>query len=188
MNIARERKSLETDLKVEIAAIKGTQSLIDVGVPFFEHMLRALCFYAGIEVTLKGTGDLEIDTHHTLEDSGILMGQALLGYYQAIGNFKRFASAYVPMDESLVRTALDISGRAYFTIEGMDVTKLSGLEQSLLEFLRSLTLNAKITVHVDVIRGTNRHHLFEAIFKSYGKALGEALSTETYLMSTKGCI
>lgn len=188
MIIERERKSLETDLKIQMKLEKGIQSTLDVGVPYFEHMLRALCFYAGLQVELIGKGDLEIDTHHTLEDTGILMGQALSSLYEGIMNFRRFSTAYVPMDETLVRTALDISGRSYFIVEGLDVYVLSGLEQSLLEYLRSLTINAKMTVHIDVIRGTNRHHIFEAMFKSYGKALGEALIAESYLMSTKGCI
>lgn len=188
--IEKTRKTNETNitikLKTEDTDITGTK--VEIGVAFFEHMLKALLFYANLEMELQCEGDLEIDEHHSLEDIGILMGETLLTYYREIGKFQRFSSDYMPMDEALVRTVVDISGRSYFQIDGLEIMALSSLEQSIIEFLRSFSINAKLTVHIDVLKGINRHHIFEAIFKSFGRCLKESLTLSTVIMTTKGSI
>lgn len=185
-----KRKTAETSVTVQIknAQDELLQTKVEIGVPFFEHMLKAMIFYAGLEVSIDCKGDLHVDEHHSLEDVGIVMGEALLNYYKAQNNFKRFSSCYVPMDEALVRAVLDISGRPYFQIDGLDLGVLSSLEQSMIEFMRSFVINARMTVHIDVIKGFNRHHIFEAIFKAIGFCLKESLITSNLLMSTKGSI
>lgn len=188
--IEKKRKTKETNILIQLKT-KEEDVLVPklkVGVPFFEHMLNALLFYAKLEMHIYCEGDLDVDAHHSLEDIGIVLGDVIQSYYGEINKFKRFSSCYAPIDETLVRTVLDISGRPYFQIEGIDLYALTSLEQSLLEFLRALAINAKLTVHVDVIRGFNRHHIFEAIFKSFGMCLYESMVMSDEMMSTKGSI
>ncbi len=191
--IERYRKTKETEISIKLRndqtlSVVNSELNIDTGVPFFNHMLTALLFRANMNAVIKCTGDLEVDTHHTLEDVGIVMGDALIGVYKEMDGFARFACVTIPMDDALVRVALDISGRPYFQLEGLVLDRLDGLEQSLVEFLRTFSIQAKMTVHIDVLRGFNRHHIFEAIFKALGGALGEALIFRKTLQSTKGVI
>lgn len=191
--IERYRKTKETEISIKLRndqtlSVVNSELNIDTGVPFFNHMLTALLFRANMNAVIKCTGDLEVDTHHTLEDVGIVMGDALIGVYKEVDGFARFACVTIPMDDALVRVALDISGRPYFQLEGLVLDRLDGLEQSLVEFLRTFSIQAKMTVHIDVLRGFNRHHIFEAIFKALGGALGEALIFRKTLQSTKGVI
>lgn len=191
--IERYRKTKETEISIKLRndpplSVVDSELYIDTGVPFFNHMLTALLFRANMNAMIKCMGDLEIDAHHTLEDVGIVMGDALIGIYKEMDGFARFACVTIPMDDALVRVALDISGRPYFQLEGLVLERLDGLEQSLVEFLRTFSIQAKMTVHIDVLRGFNRHHIFEAIFKALGGALGEALIFRNTLQSTKGVI
>lgn len=188
--IERTRRTEETNITIKLNTEEKdiTPTKIKVGLPFFEHMLKTFLFYANLEMEVDCDGDLQVDEHHSLEDVGIVLGEVVISYYKEIGKFQRFSSSYMPMDEALVRTVVDISGRPYFQLDGLELWKLTSLEQSLLEFLRSFTINAKLTVHVDVLKGFNRHHIFEAIFKSFGSCLGESLTLSTTIMSTKGSI
>lgn len=193
MMVEHYRKTKETEITIKLGKKttfpdidKG--SVIDSGVPFFNHMLDAMLFRANMCADLKCFGDLEVDVHHTLEDVGIVMGDALKAIYTDMDGFARYACTTLPMDDALVRVALDVSGRPYFHLEGLVLDRLDALEQSMVEYLRTFSIEAKLTVHIDVLRGFNRHHIFEAIFKALGTALGEALDQRKTVQSTKGVI
>ena len=183
------RNTLETNIEVEVTLDGDGTSQISTGIGFFDHMLTLFAKHANFTLTVKAKGDNWIDDHHTVEDVGITLGQALR---QAFGDkigINRYGHAYVPMDETLVRTALDISGRPFmvYEVEGLP-EKVGQFDCQLIEeFWRAVSFNAGLTVHVDKIRGKNAHHILEAIFKSFAQALREAIKiTGTSLPSTKG--
>ena len=185
-----KRTTLETNITMTLTegcvSKNGKRFLQDASLGFFDHMLTALLYYAQLDVSLTCSSDVWVDTHHTLEDVGIVLGQGIQHLLKAKSGYARFGTAYVPMDEALVRTVLDLSGRPYFVVNGFDLLTLPESEQALVEFLRALSQNAGITLHIDVIRGANRHHIFEAIFKSVGQALAQALMAKETIQSTKG--
>lgn len=185
-----ERKTSETAIVVEID-LDGSGSSVDTGIPFMDHMLNLFAKHGFLGLQVKADGDLEIDEHHTMEDLGITLGQAIreaLGDRQGI---TRYGSFYVPMDETLARVVLDISGRPFLSwsaefprpyVNGMDV-------QLFEEFFRGLTVNLGINLHVDVIRGNDVHHIAEAIFKAFARALSAATTLhprQQGLPTTKG--
>lgn len=185
------RSTLETNIDVEVSLDGDGSSQIATGIGFFDHMLTLFAKHANLTLLIKAKGDTWIDDHHTVEDVGIALGQALR---QAFGDkigINRYGHAYVPMDETLVRTALDISGRPFlvYEVEGLP-EKVGQFDCQLIEeFWRAVSFNAGLTVHVDKIRGKNAHHILEAIFKSFAQALREAVKiTGTTLPSTKGKI
>ena len=185
------RDTLETKVLVEVALDGEGTSEINTGIGFLDHMLTLFAKHGGLALTVQAKGDLWIDDHHTVEDVGISLGQALK---QAFGDkigIQRYGFAYVPMDETLVRTALDISGRPFlvYEVEGLP-DKVGQFDCQLIEeFWRAVSFNAGLTVHVDKLRGKNAHHILEAIFKSYAQALRQAVRiTGTSLPSTKGKI
>ncbi len=188
VEITRNTNETEINLTLEERRISksGNRLFEEATLGFFDHMLSALLYDAKLNVTLKCKGDVWVDTHHTLEDVGIVLGQGLVKLLEQKTGYARFGTAFVPMDEALVRTVLDLSGRPYFSWTGLDLMMLPEREQALVEFLRALSLHAGITLHIDVIRGSNRHHIFEAVFKSVGQALGEALLSQPDILSTKG--
>lgn len=185
------RNTLETTIEVEVTLDGDGTSQVSTGIGFFDHMLTLFAKHANFTLTVKAKGDTWIDDHHTVEDVGITLGQALR---QAFGDkigINRYGHAYVPMDETLVRTALDISGRPFmvYEVEGLP-EKVGQFDCQLIEeFWRAVSFNAGLTVHVDKIRGKNAHHILEAVFKSFAQALREAVKiTGTSLPSTKGKI
>jgi len=190
MTVEITRTTLETDIKLTLkegqVTKNGNRRFTDASLGFFDHMLTAMLYYARLDVTLTCSGDTWVDTHHTLEDVGIVLGQGLAKLLKEKSGYARFGTAYVPMDEALVRTVLDLSGRPYIVLDGFDIATLPESEQALVEFLRALSQNAGITLHIDVIRGLNRHHIFEAVFKSMGQALAQALMPNETILSTKG--
>ncbi len=190
MAVEITRTTLETDIRLTLAEGEVTKAqnriFSDSSLGFFEHMLSALLYYARLDVTIACTGDIWVDTHHTLEDVGIVLGLGVKKLLEQKNGYARYGEAYVPMDEALVRTVLDLSGRPYFIIAGFDLAMLPESEQALVEFLRAWSQNAGVTLHIDVIRGTNRHHIFEAVFKSVGRALSQALKEQETILSTKG--
>jgi imidazoleglycerol-phosphate dehydratase len=149
---------------------------VATGLPFLDHMLDQVARYAGIDLTLKGTGDIAVDTHHLVEDAGIVLGQALS---QALGDragITRFAAAYAPLDESLARVVVDLGKRPYLSYNVVLRGRIGSLESEVLEeFWKALTIHLGATIHVDLIRGRNRHHVAEATFKALGLALREAM-------------
>lgn len=184
------RTTKETRISVKLS-LDGGEIAIQTGVGFFDHMLHALAFYAGFGLQLTAQGDLEVDSHHTVEDTGIVLGQALA---QALGDkagIIRFAHAYVPMDEALARTVLDISGRPFLIFEADMPQETIGTYDSCLteEFMRALAVNSGLTLHQHALYGKNAHHITEALFKSLGLALKQAVSVQgAGVTSTKGVL
>ena len=187
-NISRETK--ETRIQAALW-LSGGPVKIDTGIGFFDHMLHAWAFYAGFGLTLTAKGDLEVDGHHTVEDTGIVLGQALR---EALGDkvgIRRFGSAYVPMDEALAFTALDFSGRPFLVYEAdMPQARMGAYDACLTEeFMRALAMNSGLTLHMRAQYGRNAHHITEALFKSLGLAMKDAVKMEgTGVTSTKGVL
>ena len=187
---AVERNTKETQIKVSLN-LDGGEVQVSTGIGFFDHMLTAFGFYAGIGLEVSARGDLYVDGHHTVEDTGIVLGQALK---EALGDRKgirRFGSAYVPMDEALTFTALDFSNRPYLVFDApMPQERIGDYDACLtLEFMRALAHNAGITLHQKCFYGANAHHITEGLFKSLGLALKDAVRIEgTAVTSTKGVL
>ncbi len=186
--ITRETKETQITLALNL---DGGEVKIDTGIGFFDHMLTALAFYGkfGLEVAAKG--DLQVDAHHTVEDVGIVLGQAVR---QALGDklgIRRFASAMIPMDEALCRTALDFSGRAYLHFDaGMPQERIGEYDSCLTEeFMRAFAMNSAATLHMCALYGNNAHHITEALFKSLGVCICDAARvTGEGVTSTKGVL
>lgn len=188
------RTTKETDITLSLT-IDGTgKTSIDTGIPFFDHMLDALGRHGLFDLEVKATGDLDVDAHHTVEDVGIVLGQA---FAQAMGDKRgitRFASQAVPMDEALVMAALDISGRGQMHFDILVPPAMMGLFDSSLakEFFIAFASNAGVTLHLISFRGENAHHLIEAAFKATGRVLRTALEIDPRasdaLPSTKGTL
>jgi imidazoleglycerol-phosphate dehydratase len=187
-----ERTTKETGIELSLD-LDGTESSAETGIGFFDHMLDLLARHANIGLNVKATGDLETGSHHTVEDVGIVFGQAL---DEALGDragIRRYGSAVVPMDEACAECALDISGRALSVFRGdIPVTSIANYETELTEeFFRAVAGGAKMTLHVDVRYGSNVHHMIEACFKAFARALRVAVSIdpeEKGVPSTKGTL
>ncbi|HIV63806.1 MAG TPA: imidazoleglycerol-phosphate dehydratase HisB [Firmicutes bacterium] len=185
------RKTKETDITAEINLDGRGSAEIDTGIGFFDHMLTAFAVHGGFDLKLRCRGDLEVDGHHSVEDIGIVLGKLLAG---ALGDKKgiaRFACEYVPMDDALARSVLDISGRPYLVYNAGHLTGYIGTYDADLteEFFRAVCSNAMITLHIDLLRGANTHHMCEAIFKSFGRALGAASRiVSDKVLSSKGSL
>ena len=185
-----ERNTKETQISVQLD-LDGGEVQVNTGIGFFDHMLIAFGFYAGIGLKLTATGDLYVDGHHTVEDTGIVLGQAIR---EALGDRKgirRFGSAYVPMDEALAFTALDFSNRPYLVFDAeMPQERIGEYDSCLtLEFMRAVAHNAGITLHQKCFYGVNAHHITEGLFKSFGLAVKDAIKIEgTGVTSTKGVL
>lgn len=188
------RKTAETDVSVEIN-LDGTGAYDNqTGVGFFDHMLDQLARHSLIDMTIRATGDLHIDDHHTVEDVGITLGQALTQALDDKRGIRRYGSCLLPMDDALVRTALDLSARP-FLIWNVDLptAKIGGFDTELVrEFFQALSTHGGITLHVDMLHGLNSHHIAEAAFKSVARALREAVEVDPRkaedIPSTKGAL
>ncbi len=192
-NSTLSRETLETDIEVNLVIDGSGKTSIKTGIGFFDHMLNSLCRFAYFDLELIASGDLKIDQHHTIEDCGIVLGQALKG---ALGNkagIERIGDCLFPMDEALIQVAIDISNRGYL---GWKVACPDGMVgdfpvELAEEFFRALALNAGITLHISQLDGKNRHHILEAVFKAVGRALGLAVRENTRnegILSTKGIL
>ena len=185
-----ERNTKETQISVQLD-LDGGEVQVNTGIGFFDHMLTAFGFYAGIGLKLTAKGDLYVDGHHTVEDTGIVLGQAIR---EALGDRKgirRFGSAYVPMDEALAFTALDFSNRPYLVFDAeMPQERIGEYDSCLtLEFMRAVAHNAGITLHQKCFYGVNAHHITEGLFKAFGLAVKDAVKIEgTGVTSTKGVL
>ncbi|MBX7454412.1 imidazoleglycerol-phosphate dehydratase HisB [Mycolicibacterium sp. 3033] len=195
-----ERKTKESDIVVELDLDGTGQVSIDTGVPFFDHMLTSLGTHARFDLTVKAVGDIEIEGHHTIEDTAIVLGQAL---GQALGDksgIRRFGDAFIPMDESLAHAAVDVSGRPYFvhtgepefmvsfTIAGSQAPYHTVANKHVFE---SLAFNARIALHVRTLYGRDPHHITEAQYKAVARALREAVEYDERVSgvpSTKGTL
>lgn len=186
-----KRETLETSIAIKLDLDNYNKPVINTPIPFFNHMLEALSFYAGWTLEMDAQGDVLVDDHHLVEDIGIVLGKA---FDQALNNrvgIKRFASNYTPMDESLARCVLDISSRATLVYKvSFKRDQIGGLSlENIKEFLIAFANQSKITLHLDVLYGDNDHHKVEALFKSLGRAIKEAIIVETTdITSTKGVL
>ncbi len=188
--ISRVTKETDINIKVQLDG-KGSAD-ISTGIGFFDHMLTALSVHSGISMSIKVKGDLHVDGHHTVEDTGIALGQALA---KALGNksgIVRYGTAYIPMDESLAMTSLDISNRPFLVFNAEFTNQSCGGYDVCLteEFFRAFAFNAGITMHINLMYGTNDHHKCEAIYKSVAHALKTAVSynSDGSTLSTKGVL
>lgn len=187
-NISRETKETSIQARLNLG---GGEVRVDTGIGFLDHMLHAMAFYAGFGLDLTARGDLNVDGHHTVEDTGIVLGQAIR---EALGDkrgIRRFGSAYVPMDEALAFTSLDFSGRAFLVFDADLPQERIGDYDSCLteEFMRALAFNGGITLHQRGVYGKNAHHITEALFKSLGLAMKDAVRVEGQeVTSTKGVL
>ena len=186
-----ERKTTETEITVDMN-LDGTGSgEISTTIPFLDHMLNLMTKHGFFDLILKGKGDTDVDYHHLIEDIGICLGETVK---KALGNkegISRYGSAVVPMDESLCRVDLDISGRPYLVFNAdFSQKKIRDFDPELfIEFFKSFSDNSGITLHINVIYGRNNHHIAEAIFKSFARALNRAISIDDRIkgvLSTKG--
>jgi imidazoleglycerol-phosphate dehydratase len=186
-----ERKTRETDISITINLDGKGRNTINTSIPFLDHMLGLLSFHSQIDLDVRASGDIEIDYHHLMEDLGIVLGEAIK---KALGDkegITRYGSAVIPMDESLAQVVIDLSGRPYLVYRvKQPKVAVRGLEFSLFEdFFRALTNHAMMNFHVIVGYGRDLHHIFEAIFKAFGRALRQAVSIDPKmkgLPSTKG--
>ena len=172
-----KRKSKETQLSARVSLDGGGRVNVATGLPFLDHMLEQAARYAGVDLKLKGTGDLHVDTHHLVEDAGIVVGQALASALGDRAGIVRFGSAYAPLDEALARVVVDLGRRPFLSYNVPLRGRIGTLEAEVLEeFWKALSIHLGATVHVDVIRGRNRHHIAESTFKALGLALREAMT------------
>ncbi len=171
------RNSKETRLRAKVDLEGNGRVRVATGLAFLDHMVEQVARYGGFDLTFRGSGDVRVDTHHLVEDAGIVLGQALS---QALGDragITRFASAYAPLDESLARVVVDLGKRPYLSYNVPLRGRVGTMESEVLEeFWRALSIHLGATIHVDVIRGRNRHHIAEATFKALGLALRQSMS------------
>lgn len=187
------RTTKETDIQMEFNIDGSGIANIDTGIGFFDHMLNSFVRHGFFDMNLKVKGDLEVDAHHTVEDTGIVLGQAIK---EAIGDkagIKRFGSFLLPMDESLVLCALDLSGRPFLVYDmELTVEKLGMMDTELVkEFFYAVSYGCGMNLHIKQIHGANNHHIVEAAFKAFAKALDEATQYDDRIkgvLSTKGAL
>lgn len=189
-----ERNTSETEIRLTLKLDGSGVSKISTGVAFFDHMLTLFSKHGLMDLELTAQGDIEVDYHHTVEDTGILLGQAIA---KALGNkagIRRYGFSYVPMDEALVRSVVDLSGRPFLAYNApADVPAIGAAFsfQLVEEFLRAISVNAGMNLHVDVLAGRDAHHMAEGIFKSLARALDEATRIDPRVQgipSTKGVL
>ena len=188
----RVRSTKETEVSVRLELEGSGTVTVETGLPFFDHMLAQLGRHSGSDLEIVARGDLEVDAHHTVEDTGIALGEALAEALGAKAGVRRFASVAVPLDEALVEVALDLSGRPYlyYELEVPEAVPLGNppFEPQLAEeFWRAFAHSSGITLHIELRRGRNPHHILEASFKAVARALRDAVRIEgTGIPSTKG--
>ena len=189
-----ERKTNETQIVLTLNLDGTGKSELDTGIGFFDHMLDQIARHGLIDISLRAHGDLEIDDHHSVEDIGIVFGQALAESVGEKKGIKRYGHAYVPLDESLSRVVIDLSGRPHLSFDATFTRSLIGSFETELvrEFFQGLVNHAAMTLHIDNIRGINSHHIAETIFKAFGRALRMALEKDVRMSetipSTKGSL
>lgn len=188
-----ERKTKETDINLSINMKQTGNVSIDTGLPFFDHILYSMAFHGGFTLSLSGKGDLEVDPHHLVEDTGLVLGQALFEFRQKAGAVARYGYSSIPMDDALSETTIDVCNRPYLVMNADFPQERSGnFDMFLLkEFFQALASTARINLHLNCRYGENSHHMAEALFKSLGKALKQAYTitgNNTAAMSTKGAI
>ncbi|MFQ5582564.1 MAG: imidazoleglycerol-phosphate dehydratase HisB [Mariprofundaceae bacterium] len=188
-----ERKTKETSIRLTLDLDGEGKSELDTSIPFLDHMLEQIARHGLIDLTVKATGDREIDDHHTVEDIGICFGEALRDAVGDKAGTVRYGHAYVPLDEALSRVVLDLSGRSGL-VYCVDFPKerVGEFDVDLFkEFFQAIVNHGRITLHIDAIRGDNNHHIIETVFKAFGRALRMALAKDPRISdipSTKGAL
>jgi imidazoleglycerol-phosphate dehydratase len=188
-----ERKTGETDISLSLLIDGSGQGQIATGIPFFDHMLTLFARHSLTDLTFRARGDIEVDLHHTVEDSGIALGQA---FARALGDkrgIRRYGWAYLPMDETLTRVVLDFSGRPYLEYRApKSVEPIGAFSFQLVEeFLRAFAVHAGLNLHVEILYGRDAHHMAESVFKGLAKAIDQACQIDprvTGIPSTKGIL
>jgi imidazoleglycerol-phosphate dehydratase len=171
------RKSKETRLAAKVDLAGKGRIKVATGLAFLDHMVEQVARYGGFDITLRGSGDVHVDTHHLVEDAGIVVGQALSRALGDRGGIARFASAYAPLDEALARVVVDLGKRPFLSYNVALRGRIGTLESEVIEeFWKALSVHLGATIHVDLIRGRNRHHIAEATFKALGLALAQAMA------------
>jgi len=190
-----ERKTKETDIKVRVNVDGSGEYDVSSGVGFFDHMLSALSKHSAMDLSVKCSGDTHIDDHHTVEDVGIAIGQCVAKALGDKAGIRRYGFASVPLDEALSQVTVDLSGRAYFAFSGgekLGKGKVGSFDTELLEdFLGAFASASGTTLHVEIRTGRNRHHMIEATFKAFARALREAMELDPRVKgvpSTKGVL
>ncbi len=187
----QSRSTKETTITAELSTEKNAPIAIETGLGFFDHMLHLLAFHAKLGLTVKATGDLNVDDHHTVEDTGIVIGELIAQWTEDKKGLSRYGVSYVPMDESLSRVVVDLSNRPFLVFNanfGRDSIGAFALE-NVKEFFTALSVAARMTLHVENLYGDNTHHQVESIFKAFGRSLNTAtLKTGDILPSTKGVL
>jgi imidazoleglycerol-phosphate dehydratase len=191
----RERRTKETSVKVDVVLDGSGVAVVETGLPFFDHMLLQLGRHGGFDLTVTARGDLEVDAHHTVEDVGIVLGEACSDALGDKAGIRRFASIALPLDEALVDVALDLSGRPYLAYEVAFAPETPALgtppfdPQLAEEFWRAFATAAGLTLHVRAVTGKNTHHILEASFKAVARCLRDAVRVEgAGVPSTKGTL
>lgn len=190
-----ERNTKETKIAVAVDLDGAGRSDISTGIGFFDHMLDQIARHAPLDLTVRAEGDLHIDGHHTVEDVGIAVGQAVDG---ALGDRKgiaRYGDAHVPLDEALTRVVVDVSGRPFLVYEvGFPAQMIGGFDTELMrEFFQAFAVHARLGLHIECLRGVNSHHIAESAFKGFARAFGKAVAidprrTQSEAPSTKGTL
>lgn len=191
MRIAKvERTTKESSVLVELNLDGSGVVNVETGVPFFDHMMSQLGKHSGIDLTIKATGDVEVDSHHTVEDTALAFGQALREALGDKAGIRRFGDALVPIDESLTQVAIDLSGRPYLVYRQPEIVELIGTFDTTLgkHIWESIVAEARIAIHIRVLEGRNAHHVFESQFKAVARALRDAIKLDGVagIPSTKG--
>ena len=184
------RTTAETDVALTLNLDGTGGAAVQTGLGFYDHMLTALTKHARFDLEVTCTGDLHVDDHHTVEDVALALGEALAAALGDRRGLRRFGSAYAPLDEALARAVVDLSGRPWPEVElGLRRERIGDVAaENLGHALRSLAMAAKMTLHVDVLKGENDHHRAESAFKALALALREAITPSTRLASTKGVL
>ena len=188
-----ERKTLETEIFAELNLDGTGICQVNTGIGFFDHLLTLFAKHSFCDLTLIAVGDLDVDSHHTVEDCGIVLGQALKEAISDNAGIHRYGNCFLPMDEALVQVVMDFSGRPYLVFDA-DIPKVQlGIYEAEMteEFFRAVAMNAGITLHIRVLYGKNTHHIIEAMFKGFARALAEAVAFDDRVqgvMCSKGLL
>lgn len=187
------RKTSETDIEIMLELDGKGEAMVDTGIGFFDHMLISFAKHGLFDLRLKVKGDLEVDCHHTIEDTGIALGEAIKKALGDKKSIKRYGSFLLPMDESLVMCAIDLSGRPYLVFDGeFDVERVGYFDTEMVkEFFYAISYSAGMNLHIKEMYGSNAHHIIEAMFKGFARALDEAVTIDERvngLPSTKGAL
>ena len=187
------RRTKETDIALTLNLDGSGSAKIDTGIGFFDHMLNGMARHGFLDLDLTVKGDLEVDDHHTVEDTGIVLGQAVADALGDKKGIRRFGSCILPMDETLAMAAIDLSGRPYFAFDVDFPTETVGEmhTEMIREFFYAVSYSAAMNLHIRLLSGSNSHHIAEAVFKAFGRALDEASAKDpriTDVLSTKGSL